>query len=171
MPWIPSAPLLGTVTEYQNFSYSVRYYVPGAAGDASAVPPVAAGPDVYYPVTITATSSKPTVALTTGDPATIAGFFKFVFNDTIQYKSKSGNIVTLVGDENQGSWDKLNSNDVYHMTSFQPDTTRDMTLTYTAQAKDGNTVIATQSFTIRISDPNWTNGQNALRDALSATEL
>lgn len=171
MAWEPPISLLGTVTEYENFSYSIQYFAEGAAGDPEAIPPVEAGEDTYYPVTITASSSKPTVILTDGDPASIAGFYKFVFNDTIEYKSKSGNIVTLVGDENTGAWDKLNYNDVYHMTAFRPDTSRDMSLTYTAVAKDGDTIIATKEYTVRIFDPNWTNGQNALRDALAATEV
>ena len=172
MPWTPTTTLLGTVVENQSFNYTERYYTE----EAGAIDPITGLPgpstNTYYNVNITPTTVKPTVTITNGSTASISGYFQRVFNDTIQYIDHSGNIKTLVGDSSQGSWDKLNLADVYHMTSFKPDTIRDMSLSYTATAVNGSgATLATQTFTIRIYDPSWDAGKTALRNALNATEL
>jgi hypothetical protein len=166
MPWTPTDTLLGTVTEYQNFNFPIQYYTEtaGTPDPITGLP----GPtsSTYYPVTIVAGSAKDTVVITNGLSANISGFFKYVFNDTIQYKNKSKTMVTLVGDADKGTWDKLNTNDVYHMTSFKADPSRDLTLSYVATANGES-----KTYTIRINDPNWTNGQNALKNAIALTEV
>lgn len=171
MPWTPSVSLLGTVVENQSFNYTVRYYTE----EAGAIDPITGLPgpstQTYYNVNIVPATVKSTVTITNGSTASIAGYFQRVFNDTIQYRDHNGIIKTLTGDASQGSWDKLNLADVYHITSFQPDTVRDMTVSYTANAVNGvGTVIASQGFTIRINDPSWDAGKTALRNALNATE-
>lgn len=172
MPWTPTDTLLGTVVENQSFNYTVRYYTE----EAGAVDPITGLPgpstQTYYTVNIVPVTSKSTVTITNGSTASIVGYFQRVFNDTIQYVDHNNVVKTLTGDASQGAWDKLNLADVYHMTSFKPDTVRDTTLSYTATAVNGSgATLATQTFTIRIYDPSWDAGKTALRNALNATEL
>ena len=169
MPWTPSDTLLGTVKEFENFSYDIQYYTE----EAGATDPVTglAGPSTitYYDVNIVPEAIKATIETTDGDPATIVGYYKFIFFDTIDYRDYNGNIVVLTGDETQGAWEKLDINSAFEMTDFDPDRTRDRTFTFTANAMDGDTVLDSQEYTIRVYDPDWTNGKNALKAAVAAT--
>lgn len=169
MPWTPSTTLLGTVREFENFSYSIQYYeeVPGAVDPISGL----AGPatQTYYPVSIIPAAVKATITTTNGDPATIAGFYKYIFFDTVKYRDYNDTIVTLVGDETQGAWEKLDINSTFEMTDFDPDRARDVSFSFTANAMNGSTVLASQVYKVRVYDPNWDNGKNALKAAVAAT--
>lgn len=173
MPWTPTETLLGTVVENENFSYSIQYYTeetgPSTPDPVTGEPVPGATTQTYYQVRVVPQTVKPTVTITNGDPATISGYFQKVFNDVIQYRNYEGSIVTLTGDALTGAWDKLNTNDAFEMTSFRPDTSRDMTLTYNASAYNGETVVASQAFTVRIFDPSWTAGQTNLKNAVAIT--
>lgn len=169
MPWTPSTTLLGTVKEFENFSYSIQYYEE-VAGEADPISGLA-GPSTitYYPVNVIPESVKATITTSNGDPATIAGFYKYIFYDVVNYRGYNNNIAELTGDENQGAWEKLNIDVVFEMTDFSPDRVRDRSFSFTANAMNGSTVLASQVFTVRVYDPNWTNGKNALQAAVAAT--
>lgn len=173
MPWIPTENLLGTLVENQSFGYSIQYYTetigPGSTdpGTGESIPGEVTRD--YYPVQIVPSVTKPTITTTTGNPANISGYFQKVFNDIIQYRDNNGNIITLTGDATTGAWDKLNINDVSQMTSFKPDSNRDITFSYTANALSGNSIIASQVYTIRIFDPSWSGGQANLKNAVTIT--
>ena len=173
MAWVPSTTLLGTVTEFETFSYNIQYYVPGTPADPLAIPPVEAGSDTYYRVDIIPSSEYSTVTVTDGTIGTpigtIAGYFQYVFNDTLVQKNRDGSTTTLTGDATTGAWAKLDLDNLYEMTSFQADPTRFKTLSYTVRAMDGSTVLDTQTYTIDISDPNWDTGKANLHNAVSTT--
>lgn len=173
MPWTPTETLLQTVVENQNFNSSISYYTE-ETGEPTTNPTTGettpgATTQTYYEVRVVPSISKSTVTITNGNPATIAGYFQKVFNDTIQYRDYNGQIVTLTGDALTGAWDKLNIGQAFEMTSFRPDTSRDISVTYTASAYNNNVVIASQVYTIRIYDPSWTAGQTNLKNAVAAT--
>lgn len=173
MPWTPTETLLGTVKELETFSYSIEYYEE-SEGAPDPVTGEAGAPTItYYPVYVVPQISKTTITVTPEeepeDPATVAGYYKYIFYDTVKYRGYSNNIVTLIGDETQGAWEKLNLDTAFEMTDFDPDRTRDITFSFTANAVDEGTVIASQQFTVRVYDPNWTNGKNSLKAAVAAT--
>lgn len=170
MPWSPETTLLGTVKEFESFNYSIQYYTEETGAVDPITGEVGASTYTYYPVTITPTIAKTSVSTSTGDPATITGLFQYCFNDTVVYRGFNNDMNTLVGDETTGAWEKMNDSEVFHITSFTADRTRDTSFSYYAEAKNGSTVVASQTFTIRVYDPNWTNGQNTLRNKLTATE-
>lgn len=173
MPWTPTETLLGTVRELETFSYSIQYYEE-IAGEPDPITGVAGESTItYYPVYVVPEINKATITVTPEDspedPATVAGYYKYIFYDVVKYRGYSNNIVTLTGDEDQGAWEKLDLDVAFEMTDFDPDRTRDITFSFTANAVDGSDVIASQEFTVRVYDPNWTNGKNALKAAVAAT--
>ena len=86
--WTPTETLLGTHVELESFSHSITYIEPAGEGDPLADPPVEGTEEIRYTVRIVPLEGNPTtVTFTTGDPGIVAGFFKRVFNDTIQYKT------------------------------------------------------------------------------------
>jgi hypothetical protein len=172
MAWTPEESLLGAVTEFQNFSHSIAYYEESIG--AGGVDPVTGAPTagevtrVYYPVTIIPESPKPTVNTTIGNPATISGFFQYVYNDVVTYRDFNENIVVKSGTSTLGTWEQINMAEVYQIVEFSPDSFRFKTFNYTAQAKNMNgSVRATAQFTINVSDQNWSNGAAALRNAIA----
>jgi hypothetical protein len=175
MPWVPETSELGPYGELQNFSNSIQYYTE----ESGAVDPVTgqsgASTIVYYNVRIIPEESKPdTVSITSGDPATISGYFKRVFNDQIQYRNFNNEIKTITTDENNGAWDKLNlvKSDIKEISSFQPDSNRNIIKSYRAEAyspQTPNIVISSATYTINIRDRNWTPGQLALKELVSYT--
>ena len=175
MPWSPSTTLLGTVREFEQFSYSIRYYEEeiGAAGVDPVTGEATPGEvtQVYYPVVISQVAPQTTVITTqtANDPASINGFYKYIFYDTVIYRDYNENIKTLQGSGDMGTWEQLDMNDCYQMVEFIPDSTRFRTFSFTAEAKNSNgTTRATQTFTINVSDQNWTSGSNALKNVVDA---
>ena len=175
MPWTPSTTLLGTVREFQQFSHSIRYYEEevGAAGVDPTTGAATPGEvtQIYYPVVITQVAPQTTVITTQtpADPASINGFYKYIFYDTIIYRDFNDKIKTLQGTGDKGTWEQLDMNDCYQMVEFIPDSTRFRTFSFTAEAKNANgTTRATQTFTIDVSDQNWTSGSNALKNVVQA---
>lgn len=175
MPWTPETTLLGTVREFESFSHSIRYYEEevGAPGvdPTTGAPTAGEVTQVYYPVVITQVAPQTTVITTqtASDPATIIGFYKYIFYDTIIYRDFKENIKTLQGSADKGTWEMLDMNDCYQMVEFIPDSTRFRTFSFTCEAKNTNgTTRATATYTINVSDQNWTSGSNALKNVVDA---
>jgi len=177
MPWVPETSELGPYGELQTFSNSIQYYTE----DAGVVDPVTgesgASTIVYYTVRIIPLESKPdTISITVGDPATISGYFKRVFNDQIQYRNFNNEIKTITTDENNGAWDKLKlvKPDIKQITSFQPDSNRNIIKSYRAEAyspQTPNVVVSSNTYTINIRDRNWTPGQLELKELVAYTTV
>jgi hypothetical protein len=168
--WVPSDTLLGTHAELETFSHSIQYYIEGAAGDPEAIPPVPAGENVYYDVRITPQQNNPdTVTFTTGDPGIISGYYKGIFNDSLTTRAPDGTLTTIttLGEPEGSVFSKVSRDNVYEVISFKADTTRSRTLTYLAEALDGDEVIAAQVYTILAQDTNWTPGQISLKELVS----
>jgi hypothetical protein len=168
--WTPEDSLLGTHAELESFSHSIQYYIEGAAGDAEAIPPVPAGENVYYEVRITPQQNNPdTVTFTEGDPGIISGFYKGIFNDSLTTRSPDGTLTTIttLGEPEGSVFSKVNRDNLYEVISFKADTTRSRTLTYLAEALDGETVVASRVYTILAQDTNWTPGLIALKELVS----
>ena len=176
--WTPTETLLGTHVELETFSHSITYIEPAGEADPLADPPVEATEEVRYTVRIVALEGNPTtVTFTTGDPGIIAGFFKRVFNDTIQYKTFNKEIKTVVTDPDNGAWDKVINSEVYEATSFKADTSRNIIKNYRAEAFDNDPlspnyldIVATKDYTINIKDLNWTTGQTLLKQLVTLTQ-
>jgi len=149
--WTPVESLLGTVKEFENFSHSISYQeIDEILGPTN------------FPVAITPVSLQETIITLNGDPASISGYFKYIFFDTIIYLDFENNIVVKSGTETQGTWEQIDMNEVYQMIEFIPDTIRFRTFEFIATA-NGNQ----KTYTIDVSDQNWTPGLNALQNAVS----
>jgi hypothetical protein len=175
MPWVPETSELGPYGELQNFSNSIQYYTETEGAVDPATGQSGASTIVYYSVRIIPLESKPdTITITSGNPAIISGYFKRVFNDQIQYRNFTNEIKTITTDENNGAWDKLNlvKSDVKEISSFQPDSNRNIIKSYRAEAyspQTPNIIISSTTYTINITDRNWTPGQLALKELVSYT--
>jgi len=174
MPWVPSTSLLGTHAELATFSHQVQYYEPGTAADPLAVPPVEATADVYYNVRITPQESNPnTITFTEGLAATISGYFKQAFNDTLTVKSSDGVITTVstLDEPVGGVFDKINRETLQEVISFKADTTRSRVFTYDTKAykivNGAEVTMATNQYTILLQDKNWDPGRINLKELVS----
>jgi hypothetical protein len=171
MPWTPEETLLGTHAELESFTHSIQYYEEGEAGDPEAIPPVEAGEDIYYNVRITPQQVNPnTVVFTDGDPATISGFYKGIFNDSLTTRTESGNITTIttLGEPEGSVFEKVGRTGLSEVISFKADPTRSRTFTYLAEALgEGDDVISSSVYTILAQDLNWTPGQLNLKELVS----
>jgi hypothetical protein len=170
--WVPSDTLLGTHAELASFSHTVEYYVEGAAGDPDAVPPVEAGEPTYYDVRLIPQETNPnTIIFTAGNPGTISGYYKGIFNDSLTTRAKDGSFTTITTlGSNAGVFDAVNRSNVYEVISFKADTTRSRTFTYLAQAYDPlfpNTIVASQTYTVLAEDKNWTPGLINLKELVT----
>jgi hypothetical protein len=178
MAWTPTTTELGPHAELETFSHSITYIIEGTDADPLADPPTEGTEEVRYNVRIVPQEANPaTVVFTEGDPATISGYFKRVFNDTIEYKTFNKNIKTVQTDPDNGAWDKVINDEVYEALSFKADTTRNIIRNYTAEAYDNDPlsptyldVVASKNYTINIRDLNWTTGQNLLKDLVNLTK-
>lgn len=171
MAWVPSTTLLGTHAELASFSHSIQYIVE-TAGDPEAIPPTE-GTTTYYDVKITPQQNNPsTVAFAAGDPATISGYYKGIFNDVLVTRDKEGNfttVTTLTGGDG-GVFDKVDRDKLHEVISFQADTTRSRTFTYLAEAYDPEepeVIVASETYTILAQDLNWTTGMINLKELVS----
>jgi hypothetical protein len=170
MPWTPEETLLGTHAELENFSHNIQYYVEGEAGDPEAIPPTAAGEDIYYDVRITPQQVNPnTVTFSTGNPGVISGFYKGIFNDSLTTRTETGQITTIttLGAPEGSVFEKVGRTGLSEVISFKADTSRSRTFTYLAEALEEETVIASTVYTILAQDLNWTPGQLNLKELIS----
>ena len=173
MPWTPTETLLGTHAELQNFSHSIEYFDEGAAGDPLAEPPVEAGEPFYYDVKITPQEFNPdTVVFSAGNPGTVSGFYKGIFNDTLKTFNKDGTFstITTLGQPEGSIWDKVDRINLKEVISFKADTTRSRILTYLAEAYDPlepEIIVASQTYTILAQDRNWDPGKLSLKELVS----
>jgi len=170
--WVPTETLLGTHAELASFSHTVQYYVEGAAGDPLAIPPVEAGAPTYYNVRIIPQETNPnSITFAAGNPGTVGGYYKGIFNDSLTTRAEDGSFTTITTlGENAGVFDAVSRSNVYQVISFKADTTRSRTFTYLAEAYDPlvpNTVVASQTYTILAQDLNWTPGMLNLKELVS----
>lgn len=178
MAWEPDLEQLGTVTETQVFTFSVKYFQDvSGGGDGGTTTPV------YYPVIITAVEQNPdSVTITNGSlDSTISGSFGPSFDDVVTYMKSDLSYETLdtLNTEPAGTsvWVKLNSRpDKKEIISFIPDPTRMRVFNYTciAGTLDGSgnipSPIATTNKQIILADRDWTPGKNALQAAVAETQ-
>ena len=163
MSWVLGE-LPGTVQEFENFSYGIQYY------DEGIVDPVTGltGEKVDYTVTITQLSPQATVTTSSGITATVAGFYRYIFYDTVIYKNFNNEILTIQGTENLGTWEQIIPAEVYQIIEFIPDATRFRTFNFLAEAKSSTgAVVATTNFIIDVSDRNWDPGKAALQNIVA----
>lgn len=161
MAWLPTTTELGPHTELETFSHTITY---------EETDPILFT-TISYSVRIIPVESLPSTVTIVG--ATIAGYFKRVFNDTIQYKTFNKDIKTAVTDPDNGAWDKIDNAEVYETLSFKADPTRNTIRNYTAEAYDPlvpATVVASKSYTINIRDLNWSTGQTLLKELVNLTK-
>jgi len=177
MAWEPDLEQLGTVTETQVFSFSVKYFQDIVSGEEGGV-----STPVYYPVKITAVEANPaTVVITNGTlDSTISGSFGPAFDDIVTYMKNDLSYETLdtLTTPPPGTivWTKLASRpNKKEIISFIPDPTRMRIFNYTCVAGtlDGSgnipSPIATTNKQIILDDRNWTPGKNALQAAVAET--
>jgi len=139
--WSPESPDLGSVNEIVSFSHSVSYT------DEMTM--------TSYPVTITANQVNPNTISISGD--TLSGYYSDSFDNIITYRTPEGSF-PVVTKFNQIDIDKL-----YEMVSYKASTVSSKTFTYTATAKDGDAIIATQVYSKTVTN-DWTSGKNSLQE-------
>ena len=179
MAWEPDLEQLGTVTETQVFTFSIKYAQETTVNAESGETALE-----YFPVKITADESNPSTVVITNAPtdSTISGFYGAAFNDTVTYMKDdlSYETVNTITTEPLGTsvWDKLTSDqNVREVIQFMPDLTRTRVFNYTCVAglmdAFGNIPIpiSTTVKQIILSDRNWTPGKNALQSAVAQTRL
>jgi len=145
MAWVPASTNLGSVDEGISFSHPITY-----TDDLTFQ---------SYPVTITASETYPTVSIT---GSTIAGYYNDSFNYSVQYLDDSGKYETT------SKFSSININSLHEMISYKASMVTSKTVTYTAQAMNGQTVVATQVYTKTITN-NWTSGKNLLQSYVGMT--
>jgi len=146
MAWTPSETDLGSVNENVNISHSFTY-----VDDLDMT---------EYPVTITAVEVNPATIIISGN--SITGYYTDSFDNTITYRTQDGQF-PVVTKFNQIDLDKL-----YQMISYKASTVLSKTFTYTATAKDGDTVVATETYTKTVTN-DWTEGKNNLQTFVGYT--
>ncbi len=146
MAWTPSETDLGSVDENVNISHSFTY-----VDDLDMT---------EYPVTITAVQTNPATIVISGN--SITGYYTDSFDNTITYRTEDGQF-PVVTKFNEIDLDKL-----YQMISYKASTVLSKTFTYTATAKDGDTVVATETYTKTVTN-NWTEGKNNLQTFVGYT--
>jgi hypothetical protein len=177
--WTPVDPILGTVKEFENFSYSISYYKEDTIVNPATG--VAVDTITHYPVKITAVTPVESVICTNEDPttaatssATVAGNFNRAFFDVLIYKDFKKNIKTINSNDTQGAWEQFDINDCYQFIEFKPDESRYRQFHYIAEAysktivggQEVITVVATQDYVIELDDRNWDSGKVALQNVI-----
>jgi hypothetical protein len=150
--------------EFENFSHTITYIEEVEEGM----------PTKTYFVRIIPQQVNPDSVVIVSDVemASISGFFRFTFNDTIQYLAKDRSIKTFdtLSEPPGGAWQKVDLDDVSEMVSFKADVTRERQFDYFAEAYDSESpgvVVSTNNYTIIVRDLDWTPGQIALKDAVA----
>lgn len=146
MAWTPSDVDLGSVNENVNFSHSFTY-----VDDL----------DMFeYSVTVTANETNPsTISISANN---ISGHYTDSFDNVITYRTLDGQFPVVT------KFNQIDLNELYQMISYKASTSSSKTFTYTAIAKDGDTVISTQTYTKTVTN-DWTEGKNSLQTFVGYT--
>lgn len=151
MPWIPSSTDLGSVDENVSFTHSITY---------TEIDPVLLT-EVSYPVTIVANEVNPSSISISGN--TLSGYYFDSFDYTITYRTEDGELPVV------NKFSSIPVSNLHEMVSYKASMVTSKTFSYTATAKDGATVKATQVFTKTVTN-NWTSGKNSLQQYVGYTK-
>lgn len=157
--WTPEDSVLATVREFDNFSTNITYY--------SEEETPAGTVRIDYLVEITENSPQNTVSVVDGVSASISGYYRYIFYDTIIYLDFADTVKTITGSATKGTWELFDVNDCYQMIEFIPDDTRYRRFEFVANAKGTNgETIATKTYYVDVNDQSWTPGLNALLNVI-----
>jgi hypothetical protein len=144
MAWLPESTDLGSVNEIVSFSNTITYEQedPGTMTMVS------------YPVTITVNQVNPNTISVSG--GILSGYYFDSFDNTITYRTSEGSFPVVT------KFNQINIDQLYEMISYKASLVSSKTFTYTATAKDGDTIIATQVYS-KTHNNDWTSGKNSLQ--------
>jgi hypothetical protein len=145
MPWNPGSTDLGSVNEIVSFSHTITYEQEDPLTMTI----------VSYPVTITADQVNPSTISISG--GTLSGYYFDSFDNTITYRTLEGSFPVVT------KFNQIDLNKLYQMISYKASSVSSKTFTYTVTAKDGNTVVATQTYSKTVTN-DWTSGKNSLQE-------
>ena len=146
MAWTPSETDLGSVNENVNISHTFTY--------------VDDGDMTEYPVTVTAVETNPVTISVSGD--SITGYYTDSFDNTITYRTESGEFPVV------SKFSEIDLTQLDQMISYKASTVLSKIFTYTATAKDGDTVVASQTYTKTVTN-DWTEGKTNLQTFVGYT--
>jgi hypothetical protein len=160
----PADTTLGTVLENENFSFQIYYEEEVSSGESEEDGGSGVTTTVTrYPVTISFDQVNPvTVTKLDGDPASISGFYFDAFDNTLQYRTPQDTFAIV------DKFDKIDRNNLSQMIYYLADTRRTIIYTYTANAVDGDNIIATTTYSIVVQN-DWTIGKNNLQTYVGFT--
>jgi hypothetical protein len=146
MAWTPSETDLGSVNENVNISHSFSY--------------IDNNDMTEYPVTVTAVETNPSTIIVSGD--SITGYYTDSFENIITYRTENGQFPVV------SKFSEIDLTVLDQMISYKASTVLSRVFTYTATAKDGETVVATQTYTKTVTN-DWTEGKNNLQTFVGYT--
>ena len=146
MTFTPSDEILSTINENVNFSFSITYETD----------------QTTYPVLITALEENPNTVIISEN--IISGYFYDSFVNTIIYKTKENDIVTV------NKFEEIDKTNLSDIVSYKADVNHYKNFTYRADAisVDGSVVIDSKVYTIIVSN-DWTEGKENLHKFLEYT--
>jgi hypothetical protein len=145
MAWLPESTDLGSVNEIVSFSHTITYEEEDPITMTM----------VSYPVTITANDANPnTISISGG---TLSGYYFDSFDNTITYRTPEGSFPVVT------KFNQIDISKLYEMISYKASTVLSKTFTYTATAKDGDTIVATQTYSKTVTN-DWTSGKTSLQE-------
>lgn len=150
MAWNPVSTDLGSVDENVNFSHTITYEELDPLTELM----------VSYPVTITANETNPSSIVISGD--TISGYYFDSFEYSITYRTGDGQLPVV------SKFSQIPLSNLHEMVSYKASLVLSKTFSYTAVAKDGVAVKATQVYTKTVTN-NWTTGKNSLQQYVGYT--
>ena len=145
MAWLPESTDLGSVNEIVSFSHTITY----EEEDPETMTMVS------YPVTITLNQVNPNTISVSG--GTLSGYYFDSFDNTITYRTPEGSFPVVT------KFNQIDISQLYEMISYKASTVLSKTFTYTATAKDGDTIVATQTYSKTVTN-DWTSGKNSLQE-------
>jgi hypothetical protein len=155
----PSDTNLGTVLEFENFSFQIYYETESNEGEENGE----GGVVTRYPVKLLFNQvNPPTVNKTEGDPASLSGYFYDSFENSIQYRTPQDTFITVE------KFDEVGRNNLSEMIYYLADTRRTVDYTYTANAMDNDEIIASTIYTITVQN-DWTSGKTSLQTYVGYT--
>jgi hypothetical protein len=140
----PATSLLDTIDALKNVDHTITYeYVDEITMQTAS-----------YPVTIVAGENNATISTANGR---IVGYYTDPFDISVNYLNAAKQNTTV------DSFSKIDTNNLYQLYSYEPNTSLQKTYTYTAIAYDTEPTvpveIARTDYTIVVTN-NWTYGRN-----------